>query len=114
MLTSYRYTVLPSVIEEWKAVKNPVELDGMKAAYLRDAVAYVRWLAWLEHKLGQGYDITEYEAGWRLTEFRRMGKYYQGLAYETISATGKNAALPHYVPRKSDEVMLERDTPYLK
>ncbi|KIP06111.1 hypothetical protein PHLGIDRAFT_73161 [Phlebiopsis gigantea 11061_1 CR5-6] len=113
MLTSYRYTVLPSVIEEWKAVKSQIELEGMKAAYLRDGVAFVRWLAWLEYKVGQGYDITEYEAAWRLTEFRRMGKNYMGLAYENISATGKNAALPHYVPHKADEVMIERDTPYL-
>ena len=114
MLTSYRYTVLPSIIEEWKAVKNQIEIEGMKAAYLRDGVAYVRWLAWLEYKMSQGYDITEYEAAWRLTEFRRMGKNYMGLAYENISATGKNAALPHYVPHKADEVMIERDTPYLK
>ena len=42
MLTSYRYTVLPSIIEEWKAVKNEVELEGHKAAYLRDGVVYVR------------------------------------------------------------------------
>ena len=114
MLTSYRYTVLPSIIEEWKAVKNPVELEGLKAAYIRDGVAYVRWLAWLEYKISQGYDITEYEAAWRLTEFRRMGKNYRGLAYENISAAGPNAALPHYVPHKKDEIMIQRDAPYLK
>ena len=42
MLTSYRYTVLPSIIEEWKAQKNEVELEGLKTACLRDRVAYVR------------------------------------------------------------------------
>lgn len=133
MLTSYRYTILPSPIEEWKAIKNKTELSGLKDAYLRDGVAYVRWMAWFEHKVEQGYDITEYEAAWRLTEYRRMGKYYRGLAYENISATGKNAgtqffvavilsvthsvgglALPHYTPHKSDEVMISRETPYLK
>ena len=63
----------------------------MRNAYLRDGAAYVRWLAWLEQKLAQGYDITEYEAGWRLTEYRRKNKHYMGLAYEVISATGPNA-----------------------
>ncbi len=95
MLTSFRYTVLPSFVEEMKAVKNEVELSGMKAAYLRDGVAYVRWLAWLEQKMGEGFDITEYEAAWRLTEFRREGKNYQGLAYENISASGPNAGKSH-------------------
>ena len=91
MLTSYRYTVLPSEIEVQKAVKNEVEMQGLRAAYLRDGAAYVRWLAWLEQKLNQGYDITEYEAAWRLTEFRRQLPNYQGLAYENISASGENA-----------------------
>lgn len=91
MLTSYHYTVLPSIVEEWKAVKNDAEMSGMRAAYIRDGAAYVKWLAWLDYKLSQGYDITEYEAAWRLTEFRRKGKNYMGLAYENISASGKNA-----------------------
>lgn len=114
MLTSYRYTVLPSIIEEWKAVKNEIEIQGLKSAYMRDGVAYVRWLAWLEYKLGQKYAITEYEAAWRLTEFRRMGPLYKGLAYENISAAGPHAALPHYVPRKSPATFIELNQPYLK
>ena len=35
--------------------------------------------------------ITEYEAAWRLTEYRRKNKHYMGLAYENISASGPNA-----------------------
>lgn len=114
MLTSFRYTLLPSIVEEWKAIKNSTEIEGLRNAYLRDGLAYVRWIAWLEDKMGQGYDITEYEAGWRLTEFRRELKDYKGLAYENISASGPNAALPHYTPRKSQARMIDRDTPYLK
>lgn len=91
MLTSFRYTILPSIVDEMKAIKNEVELNGMRDAYLRDGVAYVRWLAWLEGKMSEGYDITEYEAAWRLTEFRRDGKNYRGLAYSNISASGPNA-----------------------
>lgn len=53
----------------------------------------VKWLAWLEHKICQGYEITEYEAAWRLTEYRRQNKHYWGLAYENISASGPNAGM---------------------
>ena len=91
MMTSFRYTVLPPYVEEMKAVKNETEIHGLRHAYLRDGAAYVRWLAWLEQKLQQGYDITEYEAAWRLTEYRRKNKNYMGLAYENISASGPNA-----------------------
>lgn len=99
MLTSFRYTVLPSYVEEMKSVKNEVELDGMRRAYLRDGVAYVRWLAWLEQKMSQGYDITEYEAGWRLTEYRRQNKHYMGLAYASMSASGPNAGRFYFFNR---------------
>ncbi|KAJ6491425.1 Creatinase aminopeptidase [Mycena vitilis] len=113
MLTHFRYTVAPSHVEEMMAFKNETELEGLRRAYLRDGVSFVRFLAWLEAKLNEGYDITEYEAGQRLTEFRRKTKHFMGLAYENISATGSNAALPHYSPRRSTALMIERDTPYL-
>ncbi|OCH88157.1 Creatinase/aminopeptidase, partial [Obba rivulosa] len=113
MLTSFRYTLLPPYVDDIKAIKNATELEGMRRAYLRDGAAYVRWLAWLENKIGQGYDITEYEAAWRLTEYRRENENYMGLAYENISASGPNAALPHYSPHKATARMIDRETPYL-
>lgn len=91
MLTHFRYTVMPSPIESLKAIKNNIEVEGLRRAYIRDGVSYVRWLAWLENKLAEGYEITEYEAAFRLTEFRRKNKHYWGLAYENISASGSNA-----------------------
>jgi Xaa-Pro aminopeptidase len=113
MLTHFRYTVAPSFVEEMKAVKTDAEIEGMRRAYVRDGASFVRFLAWLDTKLAQGYEITEYEAAWRLTEFRKKNKYFMGLAYENISATGPNAALPHYSPSKAKARMIDRDTPYL-
>ena len=43
MLTHVRYTVAPSYIEMMMSVKNETEIDGMKRAYLRDGVSYVRF-----------------------------------------------------------------------
>jgi len=42
MLTHFRYTVTPSFIDNMKAIKNEVELEGLRRAYLRDGAAYVR------------------------------------------------------------------------
>jgi Xaa-Pro aminopeptidase len=64
--------------------------------------------------MNSGYNISEWEAGFRLTEYRRNNKHFMGLAYENISATGPNAALPHYVPTKDTARDIERDTPYIK
>lgn len=116
LLTHFRYTITPAPchIDALKAVKNTTEIEGMRAAHLRDGASYVRWLAWLEDKLAQGYEITEYEAAARLTEHRRKNDLFEGLAYENTSATGANAALPHYVPRKSTAKLIDRNTPYLK
>lgn len=44
MLTHFRYTVTPSFVDNMKAVKNEVELEGLRRAYLRDGAAYVRAL----------------------------------------------------------------------
>ena len=74
----------------------------------------VQFLAWLENKLQEGYDVTEWEAANRLTEFRRKQRNFMGLAYENMSASGPNASLPHYTPFKSSSKMIDRETPYLK
>lgn len=81
--------------------------------HLRDGAALVRWFAWLDEKIGHGYEITEYEAAYRLEVFRSEAQFYQGPAYESISATGPNAALPHYIPPRHDSRVIERTTPYL-
>ena len=41
MLTHFCYTVVPSHVDNMKAVKNEVELEGLRRAYLRDGAAYV-------------------------------------------------------------------------
>ena len=114
MLTSFRYTVAPSYVEHMMSIKNETEVECMKQAYLRDGVSFVRFLAWLETKIAEGYDITEYDAARRLAWYRRKNKNFTGSVYENISATGANAALPHYSPKKSTAAVISREFPYLK
>lgn len=91
MLTHMRYAVAPNKIQQMMNIKTEVEIQGMKRAYIRDGVAFVKFLAWMDEKMSQGFQITEWEAAFRLTEWRRKQKNYMGLAYENISATGPNA-----------------------
>lgn len=41
MITQLRYTIAPAYVEHVMAVKNKVEIEGLKRAYLRDGAAYV-------------------------------------------------------------------------
>jgi len=88
---SARCVVLPSFVEEQKAIKNETEIQGFRSAYLKDGAAMCRWFAWLDQKIRDGFEVTEWEASEKLNDFRREMPLYMGLADESVSATGPNA-----------------------
>ncbi len=79
-----------------KACKNLVELEGARNAQRRDGAAVTRFLAWLGDTIAGGNKITELEAATALEAERRKNPLYRGPSFDTISATGPNAALAHY------------------
>jgi len=78
-----------------KARKNPAELAGARAAHRRDAAAMARFLCWLDRTAPAG-GLTEIDAAERLEAFRTEHPELRDLSFDTISAAGPNAALPHY------------------
>ncbi|MBI3275102.1 MAG: aminopeptidase P family N-terminal domain-containing protein, partial [Methylocystis sp.] len=78
-----------------KAVKNDTELEGARAANLRDGAALTRFLAWFEGQAPNG-ELTEIEAARALETFRRDGGDLRDVSFPTISAFGPHAAIPHY------------------
>lgn len=78
-----------------KACKNPVEVQGMKNAHVRDGVAVTRFLRWLE-SAGPAGGLTEASVADKLRGFREAGGDLMDLSFDTISAAGGNAASPHY------------------
>ena len=77
-----------------KARKNQAELKGTRKAHQRDGAAMVHFLAWLEENAtGQ---LTEIEAAEALESFRRATKKLKDVSFPSISASGSNAAIPHY------------------
>jgi Xaa-Pro aminopeptidase len=75
-----------------KAAKNPTELDGMRAAHVRDGAAIAKFL----HSIDAGPPLDEQDAERRLEGFRRESNLLKDLSFDSISALGPNAALPHY------------------
>ncbi|MFM5952907.1 MAG: aminopeptidase P family protein [Novosphingobium sp.] len=78
-----------------KAVKNPVEQDGQRAAQARDGAAIARFLHWLSVEAPNGTE-TELSAAARLRAFRDESPLLRDLSFDTISAAGPHAASPHY------------------
>jgi Xaa-Pro aminopeptidase len=79
-----------------KACKNTVEIDGSRKAHIRDAVAEVHFLAWLDGEVAAGRLHTENELADHLLHFRALGEYFQEVSFDSISAAGGNAAMCHY------------------
>jgi len=96
-----------------KARKNPVELDGMRAAHWRDGAAVSRFLSWLEAAAAVGDGVTELGAAAKLESLRREGEMIQNLSFATISGAGPNGAIVHYRSTEKTDRALEPGNLYL-
>src|SRR5258708_2059685 len=85
-----------------KAVKNSTEIEGTRTAHRRDAVALVRFLAWIDREAPKGA-LTEIDTVEALETFRRETGALKDVSFPTIAGTGPNGAIVHYrVTRKSN------------
>jgi Xaa-Pro aminopeptidase len=78
-----------------KAVKNKAECEGARNAQLRDGAAMANFLCWFDDEAPKG-KLTEIDAAVALENFRLKTKKLKDISFDTISAAGPNAALPHY------------------
>ena len=77
-----------------KARKTPAELDGARAAHLRDGAALCRFLAWLDRQ-GPG-TFTEIDAVRALEGYRRDTNALRDISFDTIAGAGPHGAIVHY------------------
>ncbi len=78
-----------------KALKNPAEIAGHRAASVRDGAALTRFLRWVEVECSGGGQ-TELSAAAVLLAFREQTGCLLDTSFDTISATGAHGASPHY------------------
>ena len=79
-----------------KAGKNATELEGMRIAHQKDAVAMCRFLAWLDRQVEKGLDGDEGTLADQLLRFREEQDNFVEPSFASISALGPNAAMCHY------------------
>lgn len=78
-----------------KACKNTVEIAGARAAHLRDGVAMVQFLAWLDIEAPKGA-LHEIDVVQKLEGFRQANNALRDISFETICGAGPNGAIMHY------------------
>ena len=78
-----------------KAIKNPAEISGARAAHVRDGVAVTRFLAWFDREAARGA-LTEVDAVAALESFRRDTGLLKDISFPTISGAGPDGAIVHY------------------
>jgi Xaa-Pro aminopeptidase len=96
-----------------KAVKNPTEIEGMRDIHVEDGLAMERFLFWLDKSVNGGSNVDEWDAACKLGSFRAQIEGYRGDSFETISAYGEGAALPHYITPREGAPVLEPRGLYL-
>ena len=95
-----------------KALKNPVEVENIKKAEIKDSIAHVRFMKWLKENLGK-IRITEMSASEKLDEFRaEMGNFIRD-SFEPISSYGPHSAIVHYSSSPETDVELKAGSLYL-
>ena len=99
------YYEYPSPVPALRAIKNEAEIAGFRQAMLRDGVAMVKFLRWLEEvdKTSQ----TEISIDKKLTALRAEQKGFRDLSFDTIAGYGPHGAIVHYEATPETDVPLE-------
>lgn len=100
----------PTVL--FKAMKNPVEIENLRKAHIKDGVAFTKFMYWLKTNIGK-IEITEISASDYLEERRKEQEGFIELSFDTISAYKSNAAMMHYSANQDSNALLQPEGLYL-
>ena len=95
-----------------KAMKNPVELENIKEAHIKDGIAITKFMYWVKSR----YDkekITELSSVDKLTSLRAEQEGYIRDSFEPLCAFADHAAMMHYSPSEESDVQLKEGAFFL-
>ena len=98
-----------SPVPAMKIMKNETEIKGYRKAMLRDGVAMVKFLKWLEDVIQSCPAVlpTEMEIDKKLTELRASQPLNRGLSFDTIAGYGEHGAIVHYEATPETDIPLQ-------
>jgi Xaa-Pro aminopeptidase len=92
-----------------KARKNKAEIEGSRAAHLRDGAAVSRFLAWVDAEAPKG-GLDEIAVAMKLEEFRLATNLLRDISFDTIAGSGPNGAIVHYRPSEASNRRLDMNS----
>ena len=95
-----------SPIAAMKAVKNERERLGFRSAMLRDGIAMVKFLKWLDESIGK-QTLTEISVADKLEALRAEQPLYRGLSFDTIAGYEAHGAIVHYEATPESDAVLQ-------
>lgn len=105
---NFRPVSAPSPVPAMKAVKNKAERDGFRHAMLRDGVAMVKFLKWLESAVLRGGE-TELSASEMLRQLRAEQPLFRDTSFDTIAGYEQHGAIVHYEPTPESDAPLRAE-----
>ena len=93
-----------SPVPMMKAVKTEAEQNGFRRAMVRDGVAMVKFLKWLEENPNQ----TEISVADKLETLRSEQPLYRGLSFDTIAGYEAHGAIVHYEATPETDIPLSQ------
>ena len=95
----------PSPIATMKTVKNEREQQGFRSAMLKDGIAMVKFLKWLDENIGK-QTLTEISVSDKLESLRAEQPLYRGLSFDTIAGYEAHGAIVHYEATPETDIPL--------
>lgn len=96
-----------NISTKMKAIKNDVEIENEKKAYLIDAISLVKFFNWVEVGTSTG-SLTELIASKKLHDLRNENESFLEESFETIAGYKENGAIVHYAPDSLSSKTLEK------
>lgn len=108
----------PSPVQMLKAVKNPTEIKGLHNAMVKDGIALIKFMKWLQGEnensdtdsdtdsKPQNRKKTEITASDKLLEFKRQQPLFKDISFHTISAFDEHGAIVHYEPTPETDAQI--------
>ena len=124
-----------SPVKRMKTIKNPTEQAGFRSAMLKDGIAMVKFLKWLDEESeelkvkseefpsgvssGEGMavansslftlhsSLTEVGVDRKLTALRAEQPLFRGISFDTIAGYGEHGAIIHYEATPETDIPLK-------